>query len=67
MRQLTEPEIDDFIALGKSHPYVLAFLQEWYMDELTKLPAALDNVALKQGRCQVIKEVLRYAEPPKRS
>lgn len=36
---------------------VLTYLEDWYKDELTKLPYASMNTAVSQGRCQVLKEL----------
>ena len=54
-------------------PRVLPWLEAWYTQELERLPVALNNVAVAQGRCQVLGEIVsllrkspEYAASPQR-
>ena len=37
---------------------ILNFLEQWHKHELEQLPNVTQNVALAQGRCQVLKELV---------
>lgn len=53
-----EPQVIKAIAYATRHqPELLEWLEEWQMRELKRLPSAVDNVALHQGRCQVLGEI----------
>ena len=38
-------------------PELLMWVEGWYRHELEQLPSVGQNVALAQGRCQVLKEL----------
>jgi hypothetical protein len=42
----------------RQHSDILKFLEEWQKHELDQLPNVTQNVALAQGRCQVLKELV---------
>jgi hypothetical protein len=39
------------------YPEVRQWIEGWYRHELEQLPSVGQNVALAQGRCQVLKEL----------
>ena len=41
----------------RTHPEFLEWLEDWQMRELKRLPSAVENVAVAQGRCQVLGEL----------
>jgi len=56
-------ELVKVIAVTSSrHPEFKKFFQEWYMAELTKLPNALNNTGVQQGRAQVLTELMKLIE-----
>ena len=57
------PHIIPALAVTVSqHPDLLDWLQEWHDHELKQLPNVTTNVALAQGRCQVLGELVRVAK-----
>lgn len=50
-----------FAAVVRQYPQVLTFLEEWKAHELEQLPFALNTVAVSQGRCQVLAELVKLA------
>lgn len=51
-------------ALGatvRQFPVLLDWLREWEMQELRRLPNAVDNTGIYQGRCQVLGELVKFA------
>tara|TARA_R100000231_G_scaffold130646_1_gene102399 strand:+ start:694 stop:909 length:216 start_codon:yes stop_codon:yes gene_type:complete len=44
-------------AVSKQFPEVLEFIDAWRLHELETLPSVMNNVALQQGRCQVLGEI----------
>ena len=46
----------------RQHPELLDWLDEWHDHELKQLPNVTTNVALAQGRCQVLGELIRVAK-----
>jgi|Laugresbdmm110sn_1035088.scaffolds.fasta_scaffold08695_3 hypothetical protein len=43
--------------VSRQFPEVREWLKMWYEHELSKLPLAVNNPAVPQGRCQVLGEV----------
>lgn len=53
-----EPKVVKALALtSRQFPEVLQWIEGWYRQELEQLPSVGQNVALAQGRCQVLKEL----------
>lgn len=53
-----EPRVVKALALtSRQFPEVLQWIEGWYRQELEQLPSVGQNVALAQGRCQVLKEL----------
>ena len=48
--------------VAKSSVKLVEFLREWEERELRELPFRKDNVAVGQGRCQVIGELVKFFE-----
>ena len=53
-----EPRVVKALAMAvRQHSEVLEWIEGWYRQELEQLPSVGQNVALAQGRCQVLKEL----------
>jgi len=53
-----DPKVVKAIALAtRQFPELLQWVEGWYRQELEQLPSVGQNVALAQGRCQVLKEL----------
>jgi len=53
-----DPDVVKALALTKRQfPEVFQWIEGWYRHELEQLPSVGQNVALAQGRCQVLKEL----------
>lgn len=48
-------------ATVRQFPVLLDWLREWEMAELRRLPTAVDNTGIYQGRCQVLGELTKFA------
>ena len=49
-------------AVVRSHPEILQWLEACRTEELDRLPHAVHNTALFQGRCQVLGELYQFAK-----
>lgn len=49
-------------AVNKQYPEVLEFIEAWRLHELETLPSVINNVALQQGRCQVLGEIVKLVK-----
>lgn len=59
MKQPT-PEIIHALANSvRQYPVIQEWLGEWRLSELERLPSVGQNVALAQGRCQVLGELYK--------
>mgnify|MGYP003652661721 CR=1 FL=1 len=54
--------IKAFALMVRQYPDVLTYLQAWRTHELENLPFALANSAISQGRCQVLGELVKFAQ-----
>ena len=53
-----DPKVVKAIALAtRQFPELLQWVEGWYRQELEQLPSVGQNVALAQGRCQVLREL----------
>ena len=53
-----DPRVVKALALTtRQFPELFEWVQGWYRQELEQLPSVGQNVALAQGRCQVLKEL----------
>jgi hypothetical protein len=46
----------------RQHPEVLKWLEDVLAHELKRLPYAVENPAVFQGRCQMVVELLEFAK-----
>lgn len=53
--------------VAKSYARLREFFVLWYQNELEALPRAHTDVALKQGRCQVLAELTKLINPDPQS
>lgn len=57
------PDVVKSIAImSRQYPDILEWLGEWQRHELERLPSVTQNVALAQGRCQVLSELHKLVE-----
>jgi len=57
-----EPQVIKALAASvRQFPVLLDWLREWEMQELRRLPPAVDNTGIYQGRCQVLGELTKFA------
>lgn len=60
MKQPTQELIHALASSVRQHPVIAEWLGEWRIAELERLPnAGQQNVALAQGRCQVLGELYK--------
>jgi len=53
-----DPKVVKALALTtRQFPEFFEWIHDWYRQELEQLPSVGQNVALAQGRCQVLKEL----------
>ncbi len=58
-----EPQVIKALALAvRQHPELLEWLEQWELQELRRLPSAVNNPAVFQGRCQVLGEITNLAK-----
>jgi hypothetical protein len=56
-----DPDVVMSLALAtRQFPEIPRWIENWYRHELEQLPSVAQNVALAQGRCQVLKELHDY-------
>lgn len=58
----TDEIIKILAVTARNHPEFGRWFEEWYMAELTKLPNALNNTGVQQGRAQVLTELHKLIE-----
>jgi len=46
----------------RQHPEILAWMEGVLAHELKRLPYAIDNSAVFQGRCQMVVELIEFAK-----
>ena len=59
MIQATDEIVKVLALTSRHHPEFQRWFEEWYMAELTKLPHALNNTGVQQGRAQVLAELTK--------
>jgi hypothetical protein len=58
-----EPQVIKGLAMAvRQHPEVLVWLEGVLAHEIKRLPYAIENAAMFQGRCQVLSELIEYAK-----
>jgi hypothetical protein len=57
-----EPQVIKGLAMAvRQHPEVLDWLDGVFKLEMKRLPYAVDNPAVSQGRCQMLHELVEFA------
>jgi hypothetical protein len=46
----------------RQHPELLAWMEGVLAHEMKRLPYAIDNPAVFQGRCQIVTELIEFAQ-----
>jgi hypothetical protein len=57
---MKQPDMDQYRAIAQvaiHNPRFAEWLREWQKMELSRLPQVTTNVAVAQGRCQVLAEI----------
>jgi len=58
-----EPQIIKGLAMAvRQHPELLAWMEGVLAHEMKRLPYAVDNPAVFQGRCQMMVELIEFAQ-----
>ena len=58
-----DPQVIKALASAvRQYPDVLTWLEQWEDLELRRLPTAVNNTAVFQGRCQVLGELVKFAK-----
>jgi hypothetical protein len=57
------PQVIKGLAMAvRQHPELLAWMEGVYAQEMKRLPFAIDNPAVFQGRCQMMGELIEFAK-----
>jgi hypothetical protein len=57
------PQVIKGLAMAvRQHPELLAWMEGVYAHEMKRLPFAIDNPAVFQGRCQMLGELIEFAK-----
>lgn len=62
MIQATDEILKLIAVTSRHHPEFKEWFNEWYMAELTKLPHAINNTGVQQGRAQVLSELTKLID-----
>ncbi len=62
MRPPNNNEIKQLAALAKAYPDAVVYLREWRNKELDQLPHVAGTILIAQGRCQVLKEIVKLLQ-----
>jgi len=58
-----EPQVIKGLAQAvRQHPEILAWMEGVLAHELKRLPYAIDNSTVFQGRCQMVVELIEFAK-----
>jgi hypothetical protein len=58
-----EPQVIKGLAQAvRQHPEILVWMEGVLAHELKRLPYAVDNSAVFQGRCQIVTELIEFAK-----
>lgn len=58
-----EPQVIKGVAMAvRQHPELLVWLESVLAHEMKRLPYAVDNPAVFQGRCQMAVELIEFAK-----
>ena len=58
MIQADERTLKAFSHISQNVPVAVEWLESWHTLELERLPQVVNNVAVAQGRCQVLWELI---------
>jgi hypothetical protein len=58
----TQEVIEEAARVAKHNVRLVEFFREWEERELRELPLRQDNVAVGQGRCQVLQELVKFLD-----
>tara|TARA_R100001126_G_C4744205_1_gene109844 strand:- start:31 stop:240 length:210 start_codon:yes stop_codon:yes gene_type:complete len=58
MIRADERTLKAFAHIAQNVPIAVEWLESWRDLELDRLPQVIDNVAVAQGRCQVLGEII---------
>ena len=58
MMQADERVLKAFMHIAQNVPVAVEWLESWHSLELNRLPQVTNNMAVAQGRCQVLGELL---------
>jgi len=61
MIQPSHEAVHALAVVVRQYPHLIKWLDEWQMTELERLPHAVNNAAVAQGRCQVLNELVKLA------
>ena len=57
------PQVIKGLAMAvRQHPELLTWMEGVYTHEMKRLPYAIDNPAVFQGRCQMMGELIEFAK-----
>lgn len=59
MKRPTEEQLLALRNAARHNQAMLEYIQQWRHQEMESLPHATTNVAVQQGRCQVLGELLK--------
>ena len=62
MIQATDEIVKLLAVTSRHHPVLKEWFRDWYEAELTKLPYALSNTGVQQGRAQVLSELVKLID-----
>lgn len=62
MKNPDKIQIQAIAQVAVHNPRFREWLREWYEQELNRLPSVLNNVAVAQGRCQVLAELSKVLD-----
>ena len=58
-----EPQVIKGLAQAvRQHPEILVWMEGVLAQEMKRLPYAIDNPAVFQGRCQIVTELIEFAK-----
>lgn len=55
-------QLEAFAHVTRHNRDVVEFLVQWKDDELARLPQAVSNTGIFQGRCQVLQELVKLLQ-----
>lgn len=62
MKRPNAKVVRDFALATQNYPDAFEWLTEWYNQEVEQLISSGQNVALLQGRCQALRELIEFTK-----